>query len=513
VTASGHSDHFYQPFPFNLAIAATSPFVDANAAQPLTPPTATYLTGPSDVAVNNSHTPSRGITLRDTAASYEVQMVSPELAIYSIGSSLNSWDYAPTEATVIAESLFKQDRCITDDPGHPEVDFVLEPLESNPSQPHTIYTSQISLTSGASRPNAVAGAFGAGVCSPLRAKVVAGGQQGVYGGPALSFFSVDAPNVEIQTVKRASFGTPGDLVVRVRERNGAATSTALRTAFGVQAAWSCDMLETPLAAVATAPVAIQLGAYETKTYRLRLAPGAGFAGDSIGVYDPASGAWFLRNTNSPGGADVTVVYGPPNATPLVGDWNGDGTDTIGIYDSATGAFFLRNSATPGGAEILFTFGAAGAGLTPLAGDWNGDGTDTIGIYDPATGAFFLRNANSPGPADVVFTYGPSSVQPLVGDWNGDGVDTVGIYVAATGAFFLRNANAPGGADVVLTYGAGGGVARTGDWNGDGVDTIALYVPETGVFFLRNANSPGPASAVFGYGPANVTPLAGNWDGQ
>ena len=42
----------------------------------------------------------------------------------------------------------------------------------------------------------------------------------------------------------------------------------------------------------------------------------------MGIYIPASGFWFLRNTNTSGAADVTFGYGPAAATPIVGDWDG-----------------------------------------------------------------------------------------------------------------------------------------------------------------------------------------------
>ena len=45
--------------------------------------------------------------------------------------------------------------------------------------------------------------------------------------------------------------------------------------------------------------------------------------DTVGIYTAASGSWFLRNTNSPGGADLAFAYGPPNVTPLVGNWDGN----------------------------------------------------------------------------------------------------------------------------------------------------------------------------------------------
>ena len=95
-----------------------------------------------------------------------------------------------------------------------------------------------------------------------------------------------------------------------------------------------------------------------------------------------------------------------------------GLETIGLYAPATAAFFLRNTNSAGATDITFNYGPSG--LTPLVGDWNGDGVDTIGLYDPAGAAFFLRNTNSAGATDITFNYGPSGLgyKPLVGDWNG-----------------------------------------------------------------------------------------------
>jgi hypothetical protein len=242
--------------------------------------------------------------------------------------------------------------------------------------------------------------------------------------------------------------------------------------------------------------------------------------DTAGLYDPGHAAFFLRNSNSGGIADISFTYGPTGLgfIPLVGDWNGDGVDTIGLYDPAHAAFFLRNSNTGGIADISFTYGPAGLGFIPLVGDWNGDGVDTVGLYDPAHAAFFLRNSNTGGIADISFTYGPAGLGfvPIVGDWNGDGIDTIGLYDPSHAAFFLRNSNSGGIADITFTYGpAGSGlIPLVGDWNADGIDSIGLYNPATAAFFLRNSNTGGIADISFTYGPAGMgfKPLTGDWDG-
>ncbi|MBK6424961.1 MAG: M28 family peptidase [Blastocatellia bacterium] len=246
------------------------------------------------------------------------------------------------------------------------------------------------------------------------------------------------------------------------------------------------------------------------------APPAGTGSDTIGVYDPSTSNFFLRNTNGAGAADVVFSFGAGGAgyLPLAGDWNGDGSDTIGLYDPVSGVFFLKNSVTPGGADLAFNFGPGGLGWKPVVGDWDGNGTDTVGLYSPSTGTFFLRNTNAPGGADVSFGYGPAGATPVVGDWDGNGADSIGVYIPATSTFFLRNGNSPGGADLVFSYGAGGAgfVPVVGDWNSDGADTVGLYQPTGGSFFLRNANSPGGASVVFGYGPpSGMVSVRGDWN--
>jgi cyclophilin family peptidyl-prolyl cis-trans isomerase len=241
---------------------------------------------------------------------------------------------------------------------------------------------------------------------------------------------------------------------------------------------------------------------------------------TAGMYNPATSRFYLRNSNDVGTANVTFSYGPASAgwTPLVGDWDGDGTVTIGLYDPSISRFYLRNSNNIGMANVTFSYGPANSGWKPIVGDWNADGLDTVGLYDPAKSRFYLRNANTSGMANVTFAYGPGGAgwTPLVGDWDGDGLDTVGLYNPSISRFYLRNTNSNGTANVTFIYGPGsaGWKPITGDWNADGTDTIGLYNPSISRFYLRNSNSNGTANTTFIYGAGGVgwLPVVGDWDG-
>ena len=231
-------------------------------------------------------------------------------------------------------------------------------------------------------------------------------------------------------------------------------------------------------------------------------------GDTIGVYDGSSRTFYLRNSNTPGFSENTIIYGPATAIPIVGDWDGNGTTTIGVYDPSTQTFYLRNSNNQGFANITLKFGPPGA--IPVVGDWNADGVDTIGVYDPSSRTFYLRNSNTLGFADLQIQYGPSGAMPIVGDWDGNGTTTIGVYEPGTQTFYLRNSNTPGNADLQVPYGPAGSIPIVGDWDNNGTVTIGVY-DSTQTFYLRNSNSIGPADIQFRFGPPGAKPIAGDWE--
>jgi hypothetical protein len=108
---------------------------------------------------------------------------------------------------------------------------------------------------------------------------------------------------------------------------------------------------------------------------------------------------------------------------VIGNWDastGNNSDTIGVYQPNTSVFYLRNSNSAGGADLAPQYGPPGAGWLPATGDWNADHFDTIGLYDRTGAVFFLRNSNTNGPADRATAFGPpgNAWTQLAGDWDG-----------------------------------------------------------------------------------------------
>lgn len=234
--------------------------------------------------------------------------------------------------------------------------------------------------------------------------------------------------------------------------------------------------------------------------------------------------------------------GDPAIVPLMGDWDGNGVTTIGLYDPKTSIFYLKNSNVGGYADIAFCFYPGGCenhlrpsastqAMLAIAGDWDGDGITTVGLYNPATSHFYLINVlREPALTEITDTpYGAANAGwlPLAGDWNGDGKDSIGLYEPATGEFLLSNSITATVNDVYVTIPAANpylaySVPIAGDWDGDGITNVGLYYrnPDSSTgnsnwFFMTRTNVKDSAiwkSAKFGVPVSGVLllPVAGVW---
>ncbi len=233
--------------------------------------------------------------------------------------------------------------------------------------------------------------------------------------------------------------------------------------------------------------------------------------DDVGLVDPNTGIWYLRNH---AGQVTSFYYGNPGDVPFMGDWDGDGIDTPGLYRQSDGYVYLRNSNTPGTADITFFFGNPDD--VPLAGDFDGCGCDTVSIYRPSEQRFYIvntlgQNGGGLGPADFDFLFGNPGDKPVVGDWDGDGADEVGLHRESTGFFYYRNSLATGMADGQFYFGDPGDRFVAGDWGIlDGRDTPAVFRPSDLTFYFRHTLSEGVADSQFVWSGAGADwlPVAG-----
>jgi uncharacterized delta-60 repeat protein len=199
---------------------------------------------------------------------------------------------------------------------------------------------------------------------------------------------------------------------------------------------------------------------------------------------------------------------------MVGDWDCNGVDTPGLYRQSDGYVYLRNSNTPGAADIRFFFGDPGD--IPLAGDFDNDGCDTVSIFRPSEARIFVinelgSNDGGLGAAEFDFYFGNVGDKPFSADFNNDGIDSVGLHRESSGFVYYRNSLSTGVADDEFFYGDPGDQIIAGDWAQkppNGSDTVGNFRPSSGYMYLRFSNTQGIADVGFPYGNSDMSAVAG-----
>jgi hypothetical protein len=133
----------------------------------------------------------------------------------------------------------------------------------------------------------------------------------------------------------------------------------------------------------------------------------------IGVVDPATMTWYLRNEDSPGAADAGVKpFGAPGWLPVEYCWIASSiSSTPVVVDPGTMTWYLDIS-TP---ATQFPYG--GVGWRPVMADWSGKGWSGLGVVDHSGVWHLSTGAFGPATADLApFAFGLGSWIPLVGHW-------------------------------------------------------------------------------------------------
>jgi hypothetical protein len=229
-------------------------------------------------------------------------------------------------------------------------------------------------------------------------------------------------------------------------------------------------------------------------------------GDAVvaGFVGGFTGAWYLKNTDAGGAADIAFQYGMTGQIPVVGDWTGSCVDTVGVFHS--GEWDLRLSNSSGNPDIVIGYGQGGD--IPVVGDWTGQinlqtgcRIDDIGVVRGNT--WYLRNVTP-------FSYGLTTDTPIVGDWAGIGKSTAGVHRG--NYWYLRNSNTSGGADITVVWGLTTDTPLTGDWAGVGQSGLGIHRSPNN-WYLSNSVTQPNADVSFSYGLSSDIATVGDWTGQ
>ena len=272
-------------------------------------------------------------------------------------------------------------------------------------------------------------------------------------------------------------------------------------------------------------------------------------------YDTNDGLWSFTTTGENSGivseTGEQSRFGILGATPLAGDFDGDGVDELAMFKDGYWFIDINHNGRWDQGDLLARLGDADD--RPVVGDWDGDGKDDIGIYGPiwerdmdaierdpglpnpdnnpytlpknvppvdgdaAEGARVMRLTSSGAErADVVdhvFGTGTQEQVPVTGDWNGNGIRSIGTFEAGRWNLDLNGDGRFNSDDIKTNFGQAGDVPVVGDFDGDGVEEIAIYRAGTWMVDSNGNHELDATDRTFQMGTAADTPVVGDWDGD
>jgi serine-aspartate repeat-containing protein C/D/E len=259
-------------------------------------------------------------------------------------------------------------------------------------------------------------------------------------------------------------------------------------------------------------------------------------------------------------------FGLAGATPLTGDFNGDGITELALF--LDGEWFLDANGNGRWDEHDLWAKLGAAGDRPVVGDWDGDGRDDIGIFGPQWERDHVALAHEPGLPDAenqlrhneiaqaaeeaatpvrtaknmpptaeqateglrdlqhtqrgirrsdlidhVFQLGAGSDVPIAGDFNGDGIDSLGIYRGGNWRLDVDGDGKLTSDDRSVKFGAKNDIPVVGDFDGDGIDEIGIFRDGKWIIDSNHNGEIDAADQVFELGGAGDTPIVGDFNGD
>jgi len=268
----------------------------------------------------------------------------------------------------------------------------------------------------------------------------------------------------------------------------------------------------PVIALTSAPAyAAAVAAAKANDFILVWEDSAGMRGQSLAWARPgdelclfAEGKWSCDLAHDGGEAELRESYGGERpATPLLGDFDGDGRDDFCL--ARGGTLRCDTAHDEGSAETAIPL-LAGHFDALLTGDLDGEGRDDLCAWRDH--ALACDTAHDGGSAEVVVDLPTAGGRPLLGDLDGDGDDDP---CAALGGVFRCDLDHDGDADAEIGLDAEAGEEPLlGDLDGDGRAEPCLY--DGARLRCDTAHDGGAAEFAIDLDSGGAAPLLGNPDG-
>lgn len=214
----------------------------------------------------------------------------------------------------------------------------------------------------------------------------------------------------------------------------------------------------------------------------------------LAVFDAAKSVWYINGSK---GKQEVIQWGFRGTVPVPADYDGDGRTDVGVYHGRLGLFYVLGSSKGGFYKRVYLVGGQ-----PVVGDFNGDKKADFAVYQPSSAKWRVHHQN--GGAKN-FTFGDVRARPLAADYDGDGLADFATFNTSRGVWKILGSKK--GAGEVVVPAAIGGQAITGDYNGNNKADAVVYLPLTGEWIIQNSKGEvqriqfgGPNSTPLGAGP-------------
>lgn len=241
--------------------------------------------------------------------------------------------------------------------------------------------------------------------------------------------------------------------------------------------------------------------------------------DSVGVLR-GNDQWYL-DLNHDASHEIDVNLGLENATPIVGDFDGDGDDDLGYVRRNVWSFDTNGDGT---IDSSRRYGSGKTTWTPVVGDWDGNGTDDIGLVEVQSDGLLHWYLDTDGDDfhNIEVVFGLPGDTPITGDWEDQGRDNVGVVRNDSNGnqplLWLLDTNRDNSnpvQEIAFRYGLAGDTPVTGDWNDDGRDDAGVVRDDTQgrepLFWLLDTDRDAADEIRFRYGLAGDRPVVGAWE--